>query len=104
MVDRHYVWCSMVGSVTWDNVQNESHGFERNENKYTCVGRSKMGVDPPPPPPPPRVKDPNLLRLDMITGGESPSKVSERCATSGGVILKIRGPQMHKHTKFDQIK
>ena len=20
-----------------------SHGFERNENKYTCVGRSKMG-------------------------------------------------------------
>ena len=57
-----------------------------------------MGVDPP------RVKDPNLLRLDMITGGESPSKVSERCATSDGVIPKIRGPQMHKHTKFDQIK
>ena len=21
----------------------ESHGFERNKNKYTCFGRSKMG-------------------------------------------------------------
>ena len=40
----------------------------------------------------PRVKDPNLLRLDMITGGESPSKMSERCVASGSVILKIRGP------------
>ena len=50
------------------------------------------------------VKHPNLLRLDMISGGESPSKVSERCAASGGEILKIRGPQMPKHTKFDQIK
>ena len=28
----------------------------------------------------PRVKDPNLLRLDMITNGESPSKVSKRCS------------------------
>ena len=27
---------------------------------------------------PPRVKDPNLLRLDMITDGESQSKMSER--------------------------
>ena len=34
----------------------------------------------------PRVKDQNLLRLDMITGGESSSKMSERCAASGGVI------------------
>ena len=54
--------------------------------------------------PTPRVKDPNLLRLDMITGGESPSKVLERCAASGGVTPKICGPQMHKHMKFDQIK
>ena len=53
---------------------------------------------------PTRVKYPNLSRLDMITGGESPLKVSERCAVSGDVISKIRGPQMHKHTKFDQIK
>ena len=53
---------------------------------------------------PPRVKDPNLLRLDMIIGDESPSKVSERCTASDGVIPKIFGPQMHKHTKFDQIK
>ena len=52
----------------------------------------------------PRVKDPNLLRLDMITGGESRSKMSKRCAASDGVIPKIHGPQMHKHTKFDQIK
>ena len=43
----------------------------------------------------PRVKDPNLLRVDMVTGGESPSKMSERCAASDGVIPKIRGPQMH---------
>ena len=28
MVDQHCVWCLMVGSVTWDNVQNESHGFK----------------------------------------------------------------------------
>ena len=40
MVDQHYVWCSMVGSVTWDDVQNESHNFE-NENEM-CVGRSKL--------------------------------------------------------------
>ena len=44
-----------------------------------------------------RVKNLNLLRLNMITGDESPSKMSERCATFGGVILKIHGPQMHKH-------
>ena len=31
-------WAQLVGQS-----QNESHGFERNENKYTCVGRSKMG-------------------------------------------------------------
>ena len=39
MVDRHYVW--MVGSVTWDNVQNELYGFE-NENEMS-VGQSKLG-------------------------------------------------------------
>ena len=50
------------------------------------------------------MKDPNLLRLDMITGGESSSKVSKRCTKSGGVILKIRDPQMHKHMKFDHFK
>ena len=54
--------------------------------------------------PPLRVKDPNLLRLDMITGDESLSKVSERCAESDSVIPKICGPQMYKHTKFDEIK
>ena len=38
MVDRHYVWCSMVGLVKWDNVQNESHGFikEKGNEKYVC--------------------------------------------------------------------
>ena len=36
MVDRHRVWCSMVGSVKWDNVQNESHGRikEKGNEKY----------------------------------------------------------------------
>ena len=48
-----------------------------------------------------RVKDPNLLRLDMITSGESPSKMSERRAASYGVNLKIRGQKMHKHMGFD---
>ena len=54
--------------------------------------------------PPPRVKDLNLLRLDMIIGGESQSKMSKRSATFYGVNLKIRGSQMHEHTRFDQIK
>ena len=54
--------------------------------------------------PPPMVKDSNLLRLDMITDGESPSKMLERCAASGVIIPKVCGLQMHKHTKFDQIK
>ena len=40
----------------------------------------------------------------MITGGEIPSKMSKRCAASSGVIPKIRGPQMHKHTKRNFIK
>ena len=26
MVNRHCVWCSMVSSVKWDNVQIEAHG------------------------------------------------------------------------------
>ena len=66
-----------------------------------ALGVARWGRSPPPPS---RVKDPNLLRLGMITGGESLSKVSERYMASGNVIPKIRGPQMHKHTKFDQIK
>ena len=41
MVDRQCVCCSMVDSVTWDNVQNESQCFE-NEKKM-CVGWSKLG-------------------------------------------------------------
>ena len=49
----------------------------------------------------PRVKDPNLLRLDMITCDESSSKMSERCAASYGVNPKICVPQMHKHMGFD---
>ena len=42
--------------------------------------------------PPPRMKDPNLLRVDMIICGEIPSKMSERCVASCGVNPKIRGP------------
>ena len=55
----------------------------------------QVGVDTP------RVKDPNLLRLDMITGGERSSKMSERCEASCGVNPKICGPQMYKHMGFD---
>ena len=38
MVDRHYVWCLMVGSIKWDNVQNESHSRikEKGNEKYVC--------------------------------------------------------------------
>ena len=36
----------------------------------------------------------------MITGSESLSKMSERCAASSGVIPKIHGPQIHKHMKI----
>ena len=52
---------------------------------------------------PPRVKDP-VLRLDMITSGESPLKMSERRAASCGVNPKIRGPQMHKHMELGKCK
>ena len=31
-------WTRLVGQSP-----NESHGFERNGNKYKCVGHSKMG-------------------------------------------------------------
>ena len=38
---------TLYGVDWWTRVMGqslkESHGFERNENKYTCVGRSKMG-------------------------------------------------------------
>ena len=40
MVDRHCVWCSMVDSVTGDNVQNESHVLKM---KNMCVGHNKLG-------------------------------------------------------------
>ena len=26
MINRHCVWCSMVSSIKWDNVQIEAHG------------------------------------------------------------------------------
>ena len=47
MVDRHCVWCSMVGSVKWDNIQNESHSYikEKGTEKYMCwVARVKNSV------------------------------------------------------------
>ena len=69
---------------------NELHSFERNENKCMCVGvDSPIGG-----------KTQILLRLDMITGGESPSKMSEWCVASCSEIPKIRGPQIHVHTKI----
>ena len=48
MVDRHCVWCSMVGLVKWDNVQNESHGCikEKGNEKYVCWVQ-QGGIDTP---------------------------------------------------------
>ena len=48
MVDRHCVWCSMVGSVKWDNVQNESHNHikEKGNEKYVCWVWQE-GIDTP---------------------------------------------------------
>ena len=44
MVDQHYVWYSMVGSVKWNNVQNESHGHIKEKgNENTCVRYNKKG-------------------------------------------------------------
>ena len=45
-----------------------------------------------------------VLSLDMITGGESSLKMSERRTASCGVNPEIRGPQMHKHTEFGKCK
>ena len=52
---------------------------------------------------PPRVKD-LVLRLDMITGGESLTKMSERHAAFYGVNSELRDPQMHKHTELGKHK
>ena len=49
------------------------------------------------------MKDP-VLRLDMITGGESSLKMSERRAVPYGVNPEIRGPQMHKHMELRKHK
>ena len=49
MVNQHCVWCSMVDSVTWDNVQNELHGFE---NEKCVLGIASWGRSSP------KVKDP----------------------------------------------
>ena len=39
MVDRHCVWCSMVGSIKWDSIQNESHvRIKEKVNENMCVG------------------------------------------------------------------
>ena len=48
MVEQHYVWCLMVGSVKWDNVQNESHGRikEKGNEKYVCWVLQE-GIDTP---------------------------------------------------------
>ena len=46
MVDRHCVWCLMVGSIKYDNVQNESHGRikEKRNEKYVCWVQ-QVGID-----------------------------------------------------------
>ena len=40
----------------------------------------------------------------MITGGESPLKMSERHTASYGVNPEIRDPQMYKHTELGKCK
>ena len=37
MVDRQCVCCSMVGSIKWDNVQNESHGRIKEKRNEKCL-------------------------------------------------------------------
>ena len=42
------LWINTVYGVDWwarlvGQSPNESHGFERTENKYMCVGHSKIG-------------------------------------------------------------
>ena len=48
MVNRHCVWCSIVGSVKWDNMQNEPHGIvkEKVNGKYVCWVK-QVGIDTP---------------------------------------------------------
>ena len=45
------LWINTAYGVDWwawlvGQIPNNSHDFKRNENKYTCVGRSKMGRSP----------------------------------------------------------
>ena len=43
MADRHCVWYSMVGSIKWDNVQNESHGrIKKKKMINTCIRYSNI--------------------------------------------------------------
>ena len=61
MVDRQCVCCSMVGSVKWDNVQNESHGRikEKGNEKYVCLGIARRDRYPH------QVKNPRFLVRHM---------------------------------------
>ena len=45
-----------------------------------------------------------VLRVDMITDGESPLKMSERNSASYDVNPEICDPQMYKHTKLGKCK
>ena len=95
MVDRHRVWCSMVSSVTWDNVQNESHGFEN--DKYMCWAVARWDRSPP------RVKDPVIaVRHDHRRG--KTVKILERRAASYGENPETRDPQIYKHTELEKFK
>ena len=43
-----WLWINTAYGVDWwtpvmGQSPNESHGFARDENKYKCVGHSKMG-------------------------------------------------------------
>ena len=46
IVDRHCVWCSMVGLVKWDNVQNEPHGHIKEKGIENMCVRYSTGEKP----------------------------------------------------------
>ena len=56
---------------------------------HVCLGEVSWGKSPPPPP---RMKDPNQLRLDMITVSAKSVKMSEGIQRSCDETLKKSWP------------
>ena len=85
MVNRHYVWCSMVSSVKWDNVQIEAHGcIKIIIINFMCLGEVRWGRSSL------REKDPNfILGQTYVSSDESSRKCLKACE-AGGETPKIR--------------